>query len=180
MYVFSTLHSFHSVSEIAVTFRGLKTAPNKDACVCILAVLPYLFLLCFPFITASASALSLACCLPTFPLLLFLFTTPCLFFSASIIFTSQHLPRLCIPLHTSQYQRALFILLYAEDKMLEMLIWPQDLSTKKSWRHSLKRMQLQALYTNPSSSWPQICSVFAVHEIELPGKPWKKWELLYL
>lgn len=157
MYVFSSrLHSFHSVSEIAVTFRGLKTAPNKDAGVCILAVLPYLFLLCSPFITASAFALSLACCLPTFPLPLFLFTTPHLFFlllsSPVNIFLGYVFP--CI----SQYQRALFILLHAEDKMLEMLIWPQDLSAKKSWRHSLKRIQLQALYTNPSSSWPVFSS----------------------
>lgn len=104
----SRLHSFHSVSEIAVTFGLLNRAPTEDAHDCNLVVLLSLCL-CSPFITTSASALSLACCLPTLPAPHP--PTPSVLFSASIFtasvfFISQHLPWLFLPLLLSQYQRA--------------------------------------------------------------------------
>lgn len=50
-----------------MTFGLLNRAPTEDAHDCNVVVLLYLFLLCSPFISTSASALSLACCLPTLP-----------------------------------------------------------------------------------------------------------------
>lgn len=121
----SRLHSFHSVSKIAVTFGLLNRAPSEDACDCNLVVFLYIFLFCSPFITTSASALSLACSVYTLP---------------PPSFCSPHLFLLLLPFSSLNIFLGIKehnFLLYAYDRMFKMMTQRSVLEDLKAFFHEV-------------------------------------------